>query len=551
MNANGSRTEKIAHLLKKGSREVKGRDVQRMNLLAAVAMADAIKTSLGPNGLDKLIVDVAGDLTITRDGRIILDEMEFEHPIAKLLFEAARALDREVGDGTTSLVILAGELLREASHLMEIGVHPALIIEGYNKAVEKSVEMANETAIRVDPTDGDLLRKVAKTALAGRMIAEFMDTAPDLAVDAMLQVAEKQGDQYRASLDDVKIEWKYGEWMGSAELIKGMLLDRGVVHSEMPKKVEGARLALLAYDLRVEKPVFDAKVEIGKPESMQRLIDEEVNSLREMANSIRKAGANVVVSLKEIDETVGHFLAQEGILAVKNIKKWDFERLAKATGARIVTNTTFLAPEHLGYAELVEEEEIEKGKWVFVRGCRNPKAVAILVKASYRKLAEEGKEAMQDALFSVKDILEKPFIVAGGGAFEIEVSARLRKWGGSLPGKEQLAVLAFANALEGIPSALAENGGMDPINTLVELRARHNRAEIYAGIDAAEKRIADTMGCGIVEPLSVKEQVLKGAGELAILILRVDDVLLAPKFKPKLPQQPPGVSFGDYTKSVE
>ncbi|MBS7642387.1 TCP-1/cpn60 chaperonin family protein [Candidatus Bathyarchaeota archaeon] len=518
-------------ILKEGTSRVRGRDAQVNNITAARIVAEMVKTSLGPAGMDKMLVDTLGDVTITNDGATILKEMDVQHPAAKMMVEIAKATDSEVGDGTTSVVVLAGELLGKALELIELNVHPSIIVDGYKRALDEALSVLRSIAVKVDPLDRDTLIKVAMTAMGTKAVKEGREYLAKLVVDAILQVARKIGDRYVVDLDDIKVEKKAGGTIFDTQLIKGVVLDKEVVHAGMPKLVRNARIALLNCPLEIEKTEFDAKINIETPEQMKAFLDEEARMLKDMVDKIAATGANVVFCQKGIDDMAQYFLAKKGILAVRRVKESDMQKLSRATGARIVTNIEDLRTEDLGTAELVEERKIGEDRWVFVEGCVNPRAVSILIRGGADKVVEEAERSIHDALCVVKDIVEYPYLVFGGGAPEMEVSLKVRKWAEKLSGREQLAVLKFAEALEVIPSALAENSGLDAIDIIVELRARHEKGQIWDGVDVIKGGIGDMKALEVCEPLAVKEQVLKSAVEAATSILRIDDVIAAGKLK--------------------
>ncbi|MBS7625247.1 TCP-1/cpn60 chaperonin family protein [Candidatus Bathyarchaeota archaeon] len=528
-------------ILKEGSTRSRGREAQHNNIMAARIIAETVRTSLGPKGMDKMLVDSLGDVTITNDGKTILDEIEVEHPAAKMMVEVAKTQDKEVGDGTTSVVVVAGELLTKAEELLNKNVHPTVIIDGYRKAADKALEILEKIAIPVDPMDKEFLKKVAMTSMASKLVSENREHLAEIAVNAILHVAQKVGDQYKADLDDILVQKKPGESITDTVLIKGMILDKEVVHPGMPKRVENARIALLDCPLEIEKTEFDAKINIETPEQMEAFLREEENMLRGMVEKIARVGANVVICQKGIDDMAQHFLARKGILAVRRVKKSDMEKLAKATGGRVVTNLEDLTERDLGYAKLVEERKIGDDKMVFIEGCKNPRAVAILIRGGTERTVDEAERSLHDALCVVRDVVQEPKILAGGGAPEIEVAKALRDYAQSLPGREQLAVQSFAESLEVIPIALAENAGLDPIDILSELRARHEKGEIWAGVDVFSGKIKDMRELNVYEPLAVKRQVIKSATEAATMILKIDDVIAAGKMKtPKTPKGPEG-----------
>jgi thermosome len=481
--------------------------------------------------MDKMLVDGFGDVTISNDGATILDEMDVQHPAAKMMVEVAKTQDDEVGDGTTTAVVLASELLRKAQNLIDKDVHPTVVVDGYQAAGEKAQEILQKIAIKVNPTDKAMLNKVARVAVASKLVAENKEFVADFAVKAVLHVAEKAGPAYKVDIDDIKVEKKPGGSITDTTLIQGVLLDKEVVHPGMPRRIEKAKVSLLNCPLEVEKTEFDAKLNIQNPDQMKAFLDEEENILRNMVHKIASSGANVVICEKGIDDVAQHFMAKKGILAVRRVKQSDMEKLAKATGGRILTNLEDLKPQDLGHADLVEERKVSDDKMTFVEGCKNPKAVSILVRGGTERVVDEAERAIHDALSVVRDVVVDPRVLAGGGAPEAEVSSLLRKYSEKLSGKEQLAVQAFAEALEVIPMTLAENAGMDPIDAVVELRSKHEGKHTWTGVDPFKGRVADLSKLEVYEPLAVKVQALKSAGEAACMILRIDDVIAASKGK--------------------
>jgi thermosome len=506
--------------------------------MAAKIVAESVKSSLGPKGMDKMLVDSMGDVTITSDGRTILDEMDVQHPAAKMMVEVAKTQDNEAGDGTTTAVIISGELLNKAEELTDKNVHPTIIIDGYKKASEKALEILEKIAISADPQSQEYAKKSAMTSMASKLVAENREYLADLAVKAVLAVAEKEGDKYKVDIDDIKVEKKPGESMKETKLIQGIVLDKEVSHSGMPKRVEKAKIALLDCPLEIEKTEFDAKINIESPEQMEAFLKQEEDMLHEMVNKISKAGANVVLAEKGVDDMVQHFLARKGVLAVRRIKKSDMEKLAKATGGKVITSLESLTPDDLGHANLVEERKIGNDKMTFVEGCKHPRAVTILIRGATERIVDEAERSIHDALCVVRDVVEEPKVIAGGGAPELEVSRGLKKFAETLPGREQLAVMAFAEALETIPATLTENAGLDPIDILSDLRARHEKGETWAGIEVVAGKIQDMSKAGVFEPLAVKKQIIKSGTEAASMILKIDDVIAAGKMK--APPTPPG-----------
>jgi thermosome len=514
-------------VLKEGASETKGRDALRNNIEAAKVVAEIVRTSLGPRGMDKMLVDSLGDVTITNDGATMLKQMDVQHPAAKLLVEIAKATDAEVGDGTTTSVVLAGALLTKAQELIDNDVHPTVVVDGYRKASEKAVEILENIAIKVNPTDREWLRKVALTAMASKVVAQDADYLSNLVLDAILQVAEKRDGGYKVDIDSAKVEKKPGGSITDTVFVKGIVIDKEVVHGGMPKKVENAKIALINAPLEIEKPEISAEIRISDPTKMKAFLDEEARILHEMVQKVKAAGANVVFCQKGIDDLAQHYLAKEGILAVRRVKESDMTRLAKATGGRIVTNIDELTSNDLGYAGLVEERKIEEDKWVFVEGCKDPKAVTILVRGGSQRIVDEAERSIHDALMVVKDVVENPAVVGGGGAPEAETAYQLRNWAKTLSGREQLAVQAFADALEEVPLTLAENAGMNPLDAKTELSKAHGEGRKWAGVDPFESKVVDMDAKNVYEPLSVKLQVVKASTEAASMVLRIDDIIAA------------------------
>ncbi len=516
-------------ILREGTSRSRGQDALKANIMAAKIIAESVRSSLGPKGMDKMLVDGFGDVTITNDGATILDEMEVQHPAAKMMVEVAKTQDDEVGDGTTTSVVVSGELLKKAEELIDQGIHPTVIVDGYRQASVRALEVLDQIAIKIDPTDKAMLRRVAEVSLASKILAEDKEAMAELAVNAILQVAEKTPDGYKVDIDDVKVEKKPGESLTDTALIKGIVLDKEIVHPGMPKRVEDAKIALVDAPLEVEKTEFDAKINIENPEQMKSFLDEEEKMLKDMTDKVANSGANVLLCEKGIDDVAQHYLAKKGILAVRRVKQSDMEKLVKATGGKVVSNVNDLRPEDLGFAKLVEERKVADDKMTFVEGSKNPKAVTILVRGGGERIVDEAERAIHDALCVVRDVVLDPRVVGGGGAPEAEVARRLREHAQKLSGKEQLAVIAFGEALETLPTALAENAGMDPIDILVQLRVAHEKGQLWAGVDVNESKVADLKERGILEPVGVKIQVIKSAAEAAGMILKIDDVIAAAK----------------------
>lgn len=528
-------------LLKEGTTQTKGNDAQKNNISAAKLIAELVRTSLGPRGMDKMLVDTLGDVTITNDGATILKEIDVQHPAAKMMVEISKATDTEVGDGTTSTVVLAGSLLEKAEELIGKNVHPTVVVDGFKKAAEKAIAELRQIGIKVDPLDKKFLKKVAVTTLASKLVSSNAEELADIVVDAVLSVAEKVGDKYKVDIDNVKVEKKGSSSIRNTELIHGIVLDKEVVHGGMPKRVEFAKIALLNAPLEIEKTEFDAKININSPEQMQVYIDEENKMLKKLVDKIAQSGANVVLCQKGIDDMAQYYLAKANILAVRRIKESDLTKLSKATGARIVTNINELTDKDLGSAKLVEERQVESDKWVFIEGCKNPKAVSILARGGSQRVVDEVERSIHDALMSVKDVVEYPHILVGGGAPETRVASRLREWANSLEGRPQLAAQKFAEGLETIPLVLAENAGMDPLDTQVQLRSKGTTGKATYGIDVLNAKVADLESQNVYEPLAVKEQVINAATEAACMILRIDDVIAASKSSSKPPSSPPSM----------
>ena len=525
-------------ILKEGSSETKGREAQRNNILAAKLIAEIVKSSLGPRGMDKMLVDSLGDVTITNDGATILKEIDVQHPAAKMLVEVAKATDNEVGDGTTSAVVLAGALLEKAEELIAKDVHPTIIVDGYRAAAEKALEILDKIAIKIDPMDRKWLEKIATTSMLTKMVSEESPYLANLVVDAVLTVVEKTPTGYKVDADNIKVEKKPGGSLSDTRLIKGVVLDKEVVHAGMPKRVENARIALINAPLEIEKPEFSAEIRISDPAQIKKFLDEETAILKGMVDKIKATGANVVICQKGIDDVAQHFLAKAGVLAVRRVKESDMTKLAKATGGRVVTNFDDLTENDLGYAELVEERKVEEDKWVFVEGCKNPKAVSILIRGGSQRVVDEAERSIHDAIMVTKDVIEKPAVVVGGGASEVEAAHQVLKWAETLSGREQLAAQKFAEALESLAITLAENAGMDPIDVQVELRAKHAEGQKWFGVDVKEGKLADMFGKEVFDPLVVKEQIIKSATDAASMILRVDDVIAAGRMKETKPPKP-------------
>ena len=514
-------------ILKEGTQRTVGRDAQRMNITAARVIAEAVRSTLGPKGMDKMLVDSLGDVVITNDGVTILKEIDVEHPAAKMIIEVAKTQDNEVGDGTTTAVVLAGELLKRAEELLDQEIHPAIIANGYRLAAEKAIEVLNEIAIPISKDDDEVLKKIASTAMTGKGAEVAIDKLAEIAVKAVKMIAEEENGSIEVNTDYIKIEKRQGGSVEDTELVDGIVLDKEVVHPGMPKKIENAKILLLDSALEVKETEIDAKIRITDPEKLQKFIEQEEAMLKEMVDKISNAGANVLFCQKGIDDLAQYYLAKAGILAVRRVKKSDMEKLAKATGAKILTDLRDINSDDLGESAVVEERKVGDEKMVFVTGCKNPKAVTILVRGGTEHVVEEVARGIEDAVRVVACAVEDGKVVVGAGAPEIEVSLKLREWAPSLGGREQLAVEAFATALEIIPRTLAENAGIDPIDVLVELKAAHENGQVYAGVDVETGKVVDMKEKGVFEPLRVKTQAIGSATEVAVMILRIDDVIAA------------------------
>jgi len=519
-------------ILKEGTSRRRGREAQRNNIMAARIIAEVLRTTLGPRGMDKMLIDSLGDITVTNDGAAILDEIEVEHPAAKMMVEVAKTQDDEVGDGTTTAVILSGELLKKAEELLDQNIHPTVIVSGYRKAVQKAIETLNDISTLVDINDRETLKKIALTSMSSKAVGAAREHLAEIAIDAVKQIVEERGDKRIADVDNVQIIKKEGKSLFDSQLVKGVIIDKEVVHPGMPKRIAEAKIALLDTPLEVEKTEFNAEIRIRDPSQMKAFLDQETSMLRDMVDKIAKSGANVVFCQKGIDDMAQHFLAKAGILAARRVKQSDMEKLARATGGRIITNLEDLKAEDLGYAGLVEERKVGEDKMIFVENCKNPRSVAVLIRAGLERMVDEAERALHDSLCVVSDVVEKNRIVAGGGAPEAEVAKKLREYATKVGGREQLAIEAFADSMEVVPKTLAENAGLEPIDILVELRAAHEKPQGHLmGVDVFNGKVVNMQEKGVIEPLSVKEQAIKSAAEAASMILRIDDVIAASKPK--------------------
>ncbi|PSO08748.1 thermosome subunit [Candidatus Marsarchaeota G2 archaeon BE_D] len=516
-------------VLKEGSQRSKGREALHSNIAAAVAVSEVIKTTLGPKGLDKMLVDSLGEVTVTNDGATILKNMDVQHPAAKLLVQISKTQDDEVGDGTKSTVVLAGELLRRAEELIDKKIHPTVIVSGYRKAEETALNVINQLAKPISLDDKETLKKIAITSMNSKSVSDAKDHLANIAVDAVLHIVEKRGERNYADVDLIQIIKKQGGGAKDTQLVMGVVVDKEVVHAGMPKRVEKAKIALLDSPLEIEKTEIDAEIRITNPDQMKAFIDQETNILRDMVEKLAAVGANVVICQKGIDDVAQHFLAKHKILAVRRVKQSDMEKLSRATGARIVTTIEDLTAEDLGYAELVEERRVANEKMLFVEGCKNPRSVSVLIRAGLERSADEIERSLHDALKAVATAVMDARILPGAGATHVEIAKAVREYAAKVGGREQLAVESFADAIEIIPKALAENAGLDPINVITELRAIHSKNGKYFGVDLTTGKPIDALANGIIEPATLSIQAVRSAVEAASAIIRIDDMVAAAK----------------------
>ncbi|MCX9014256.1 MAG: thermosome subunit beta [Candidatus Methanoperedens sp.] len=521
-------------ILREGSQRTKGREAQSNNIMAAKAVAAAVRTTLGPKGMDKMLVDSMGDIVITNDGATILKEMDIEHPAAKMIVEVSKTQDDEVGDGTTTAAVLAGELLKNAEELLEAGVHPTIIAAGYRLASVKAKEILQTIARPVTGTDRDLLYKIAATAITGKGADSSKEVFANLAVDAVSSVVDTENGKHTVDVEDIKVEKKVGGSVEESILIKGMVIDKDRVHSNMPKKVTNAKILILNEALEIKKTEVDAEISIKSPDQLQLFLDQEEQMLKDMVSKVVDSGANVVFVQKGIDDIAQHYLAKKGVYAVRRVKKSDMDKLARATGGKILTSLKEIQDSDLGKAGLVEEKKIGDESMTYVTECHNPKAVSIILRGGTEHVVDEAERAIHDALRVVGVAIEDEKLVAGGGSPEVELALRLREYSSTLKGREQLAVGKFADALEIIPRTLAENAGLDPINMLVDMRSQHEQGNKTAGLNVFTGKVVDMWEEGVVEPLRVKVQAINSATEVATMILRIDDVLSS-KSSPAMP----------------
>ena len=530
-------------ILKEGTTRSRGKEAQRNNIMAAQVIGEVLKTTLGPKGMDKMLVDSLGDITITNDGAAILKEIDVEHPAAKMMVEIAKTQDDMVGDGTTTAVVLASELLKKAEELLDQNIHPIILVSGYRKASQKAIEVINKISIPLDVNDRKTLLKVALTSMSSKSVGSAREHLAEISIDAVKQIAEQRGDKTIADIDNIQLVKKTGKSLLETQLIRGIIIDKEVVNPGMPKTKENAKILLLDEALEIEKTEMSAEIRIKDPSQMKAFLDQENDMMQNMVTKVKASGADIVFCQKGIDDMVQHFLAKAGIMAARRVKESDMEKLARATGGRIISDLDDLKPADLGLAGLVDEHKIGDDKMIFVEKCKDPHSVAILIRAGLERMVDEAERAIIDSLSVVSDVIENNKIVAGGGAVEIEVAKELRKYATKVGGREQLAVEAFADAVEVIPRTLAENAGLQPIDILVELRSKHDAPEgRNIGINVFTGKLQNSVEEGVIEPLVVKEQAIKSAAESAAMILRIDDVITAksPKAGPGGPGGPGG-----------
>jgi len=515
-------TDKPVMLMPEDIQRIMGKDAQRNNILAAKMVSEIVKTTLGPKGMDKMLVSPTGDIIVTNDGVTILNEMQIEHPAAKMMVEIAKTQESEIGDGTTTAVMIAGKLLENAEKLLDMKIHPTLITKGYRIASEKCQEILNEICLKITSKDEELLKQIAMTAMTGKGAEDSKEKFANIIVQAVKQIKEEGID-----LNNIKIEKAKGNGIKDTELIAGIIIDKEKLSHDMPSKVENTEIALLDFSLELKNPEIDAKLSISSPEQLQSFIDQEERSIREMVEKIKTSGANVVFCQKGIDDFVQYLLTKEGIYACRRIPQSDMEKISKATGGKIVSNLNEITPFELGHSAIVEQVKHGEEFFTHIKGCRNPKAMTIMIHGGTEHVMDEIERALQDGLGDVVCVLKSGLVVPGGGAIEMELSKRLREYSQSLTGREQLAIEEFASALEFIPTTLAENAGLDPIDILTELKARHDASEKNAGLNLFTNKIENVLDARIIEPLQIKSQAINSAGEVAMMILRIDDVIEA------------------------
>jgi len=525
-------------ILPEGTQRTMGRDAQRNNIMAAKLVAETVRTTLGPKGMDKMIVDSMGDVTVTNDGVTILQEMQIEHPSAKMIVEVAKTQEDVVGDGTTTAVVLAGELLKNAEDLLDQNVHPAVIARGYRMAAVKALEILENMAEKVTAKDETMLKNIAMTAMTGKGAEYAKEKLSDLSVKAVKLVAESDG---TIDIDNIKIEKRTGGSVEDSELIRGIVIDKEKIHAGMPRQVKDAKIALLDKEIEIKKTEIDANIEITSPDQLQAFLDQEEKMLKGMVEQIAGSGANVLICQKGIDDVAQHFLSKKGIYAVRRVSDSDIKKIAKATGGSVVSNLNDLSKSDLGYAGMVEERKVGDEEFTYIMECKNPKAVTILVRGGTEHVTNEIERAITDAVGDVAATLKDGKVVAGAGAPEVELALELRKYAESLSGREQLAVQAFANAMEVIPRTLVENAGLDPIDIMTDLKSAHSKKQKWAGVDVFTGKIMDAWKRGVIEPLKIKTQAVSSASEVATMILRIDDVIASSGSKGPKGGMPPGM----------
>jgi len=514
-------------ILKEGTKRERGKGAQANNIMAALAISDAVKSTLGPKGMDKMLVDSMGDVVVTNDGATILKEIDVEHPAAKMIVEVAKSQDEECGDGTTTAVILTGELLKGAGELLDQNIHPTVICGGFKIAAEKAIETLNKIAMPIKPGDKKTLKDIAMTSMASKGASSSKELLADIVVDAVINIAEKINDKTYVDLDNIQIQKKQGGGIANTKIISGIILDKERVHEGMPKHIKNAKIALINSALEVKKTEVDARIQIQDPTQLQAFLDEEEGMIRKMVEKVKKSEANVLICQKGVDDIAQHFLAKEGIYTVRHAKKSDMEKLSKATGAKIVANLDGLTSKDLGNAGNVEEKKFGDDKMTFVTDCKNPKAVSILIRGTTEHVVDELERGLHDALSVVKVALEDGKMTAGGGSASIAIAMALRDYAPSVGGREQMAIEAFANAIEIVPKTLSENAGLDPIDMMLEIRSEHKKGNRYTGIDVLGGKVDDMLKNKVIEPLRVSLQEIQAASEAAVMILRIDDVIAA------------------------
>ncbi len=515
-------------VLKEGTRRERGKGAQFNNIAAAKAVADAVRSTLGPRGMDKMLVDSLGDVVITNDGVTILKEIDIEHPAAKMLVEVAKTQDEEAGDGTTTAVILAGELLKKAEDLIDQNIHPTVIASGYRQASEKAREILEKVATKISVKDSEVLKKVAMTSMSSKSASGHKDHLADISVKAVSTVAEQRADgSYFVDDDNIQIVKKQGASIADTELVDGIIVDKERVHPGMPVQVDNAKIALVDAALEVKKTEIDAKIEITDPTQLQAFLNEEEGMLKRMVDTVKKSAATVLFSQKGIDDLAQHYLAKEGIYAVRRVKKSDMEKLAKATGGKIVTKLDELSKDDLGFAKLVYEKKIGDDSMSFVTGCKNPKAVSILIRGGTEHVVDEVERSLEDSTSVVAVAIEDGKVVTGGGSSATEIALGLRDHASTVGGREQIAIEAFADAMESVPRTLSENAGLDPIDMLIELRKEHKKGNKFAGVNVFTGKVSDMKKENVIEPIRVGSQAISSATDAAVMVLRIDDVIAA------------------------